>query len=121
MTVRQVGSAIGIALLGSLLASAYSDRLDTSGLPHSVAGTASDSVVGAHVVAARLGDRALAASADASYVHGMDLVLLVSGIAALVTALLAAALLPNPEPAPDTAPGPEEDTDMAPSPADAGQ
>ncbi|MER6121850.1 MFS transporter [Streptomyces sp. NPDC001795] len=96
MTVRQVGSAIGIALLGSLLASAYSGRLDTSALPHSAAQTASDSVVGAHVVAAQLGDRALAASANAAYVHGMGLVLLVSGIAALVTALLAAALLPNP-------------------------
>ncbi|GGN81907.1 MFS transporter [Streptomyces albiflavescens] len=123
MTVRQVGGAIGIALLGSLLASAYSDRLDTSGLPHAVADTASDSVVGAHVVAARLGDRALAASADASYIHGMDLVLLVSGIAALITALLAAALLPHPKPAPDAAPtsARAEGTDMAPSPADAGQ
>ncbi|MFD5630999.1 DHA2 family efflux MFS transporter permease subunit [Streptomyces sp. NPDC127072] len=98
MTVRQVGSAIGIALLGSLLADAYSDRLDTSGLPAAAADTASDSVVGAHVVAASLGDRALAASADISYVHGMGLVLLVSGVAALVTALLAAALLPNAKP-----------------------
>ncbi|KUJ39708.1 MFS transporter [Streptomyces sp. MI02-2A] len=98
MTVRQVGGAIGIALLGSLLASTYADRLDTSALPRTVAPTASDSVVGAHVVASRLGDRALAASADAAYVHGMGLVLLVSGIAALATALLAAALVPNPKP-----------------------
>jgi len=118
MTVRQVGSAIGIALLGSLLASAYTDRLDTSGLPHGAAETAGDSVVGAHVVAARLGDRALAASADASYIHGMNLVLLVSGIAALVTALLAAALLPG---AKAEDPAPEEDTAMAPAPLDAGQ
>ncbi|MFG2478361.1 MFS transporter [Streptomyces fagopyri] len=119
MTVRQVGSAIGIALLGSLLASTYGDRLDTSGLPHAAAATAADSVVGAHVVAARLGDHALAASANASYIHGMDLVLLVSGIAALVTALLAAALLSNPEPAASHAP--EEDTGMAATPADARQ
>ncbi|MFJ7303625.1 MFS transporter [Streptomyces sp. NPDC099088] len=118
MTVRQVGGAIGIALLGSLLASAYTDRLDTSALPRAAADTAGDSVVGAHVVAARLGDHALAASADAAYVHGMDLVLLVSGVAALVTALLAAALLPGARPA---APAPKEDTSMAPAPADAGQ
>ncbi|MFF7141504.1 MFS transporter [Streptomyces nodosus] len=97
MTVRQVGSAVGIALLGSLLASTYADRLDTSALPHAAAGTAADSVVGAHVIADRLGDRALAASANAAYLHGMDLVLLVSGVAALVTALGAAALLPRPE------------------------
>ncbi|MEU8791091.1 MFS transporter [Streptomyces sp. NPDC048643] len=118
MTVRQVGGAIGIALLGSLLASAYTDRLDTSALPHAAADTAGDSVVGAHVVAARLGDHALAASADAAYIHGMDLVLLVSGVAALVTALLAAALLPGTR---TSAPAPEEDTTMAPATADAGQ
>ena len=76
-------------------------------------------MVGAHVVAAQLGDRALVASANAAYVHGMDLVLLISGIAALVTALLAAALLPKPERSP--APAPEQDTAVAPTPADAGQ
>ncbi|MFD1660932.1 MFS transporter [Streptomyces caeni] len=118
MTIRQVGSAIGIALLGSLLAGTYQGRLDTVGLPDTAARAASDSVVGAHVVAARLGDQALAASANAAYVHGMGLVLLVSGGAALVTALLAAALLPNPKPAPDV---PEEDSAMAPAPGNAGQ
>lgn len=118
MTVRQVGGAIGIALLGSLLASAYADRLDTSALPHAAADAAGDSVVGAHLIADRLGDHALAASADAAYLHGMDLVLLVSGVAALVTALLAAVLLRDPRPAD---PAPEEDTAMAPAPADAGQ
>ncbi|MER5470228.1 MFS transporter [Streptomyces sp. NPDC002685] len=118
MTVRQVGGAIGIALLGSLLASTYADRLDTSALPRAAAKVAGDSVVGAHVVAGRLGDPALAASANSAYIHGMDLVLLVSGIAALVTALLAAALLPSAQqPAPES----KEDTDMAPAPADAGQ
>ena len=109
-TVRQVGSAIGIALLGSLLASAYTSRLDTSALRGAAARTASDSVVGAHAVADRLGDAKLAASANAAFVHSMDLVLLVSGIAALVTALLAAALLPNQEPVPAR---PEENTEVA--------
>jgi hypothetical protein len=79
---------------------------------------AGGSVVGAQVVAERLGDPALAAAANAAYIHGMDLVLLVSGVASLVTALLAAALLPNPR---QVGPAPEEDTDMAPAAADAGQ
>ncbi|MGV9883462.1 MFS transporter [Streptomyces sp. NPDC003006] len=95
MTVRQVGSALGIALLGSLLASAYARKLDTGGLPGPAADAAGDSVVAAHAVADRLGSARLAASADAAYVHGMGLVLLVSGVAALVTALLVAALLPK--------------------------
>ncbi|MCN9243902.1 MFS transporter [Streptomyces sp. RY43-2] len=117
-TVRQVGSAIGIAVFGSLLAGAYTDRLDTSALPHGAARAASDSVVGAHVVADRLGDRALAASANTAFLHGMNLVLLVSGIAALVSALLAAALLPRRESARTRA---EKNPAMARAPEDVRQ
>lgn len=95
MTLRQVGGAIGIALLGSLLAGAFRDRLDVTGLPASAADTAGDSVVAAHVIAEKAGSAHLAASADAAYVHGMTLALLVCGIAALVSALLAAAFLPG--------------------------
>ncbi|MFJ9564427.1 DHA2 family efflux MFS transporter permease subunit [Streptomyces fuscichromogenes] len=95
MTLRQVGGAVGIALLGSLLAGAFRDRLDVTGLPAPLAHTAGESVVAAHVVAERTGSARLIASANASYVHGMGLVLLVCGIAALATALLAATFLPN--------------------------
>ncbi|MFJ9537731.1 MFS transporter [Streptomyces sp. NPDC101225] len=102
MTLRQVGAAIGIALLGSLLAGIFRDRLDVTGLPARAADTAGDSVVAAHLVAggARPGVAAhLVASADRAYVHGMGVVLLVCGVAALVAALLAAAFLPRTAPA----------------------
>ncbi|MER6571954.1 MFS transporter [Streptomyces sp. NPDC001093] len=95
MTFRQVGGAVGIALLGSLLASAFRDRLDVTGLPGQAAHTAGESVVAAHAVAAHTGSARLAASADSAYVHGMTVVLLVCGLASLVAALLAALLLPN--------------------------
>ncbi|MER6024709.1 MFS transporter [Streptomyces sp. NPDC001851] len=95
MTLRQVGSAIGIALLGSLLANAFRDRLDVTGLPAQAAGTAGDSIVAAHVVAEKAHSAHLAASANGAYVHGMTVVLLVCGAAALVSALLAAAFLPG--------------------------
>jgi MFS family permease len=95
MTLRQVGGAIGIALLGSLLAGAFRDRLDVTGLTAEAADTAGDSVVAAHIVAQRAHSADLAASANSAYVHGMGLVLLVCGVAALVSALLAAAFLPN--------------------------
>ncbi|MGW5469514.1 DHA2 family efflux MFS transporter permease subunit [Streptomyces chartreusis] len=95
MTLRQVGGAIGIALLGSLLAGAFRDRLDVTGLPAGAADTAGESVVAAHLVAERAGSAQLAASANNAYVHGMGIVLLVCGIAALVSALLAAAFLPG--------------------------
>ncbi|MFE1951416.1 MULTISPECIES: MFS transporter [Streptomyces] len=95
-TVRQTGSALGVALLGALVAGAYSAHLDTGGLRGAAADAAGDSVIGAHVVAGRLGDRALAASADAAYLHGMDLALVVIGITALAAAVLAAVLMPGP-------------------------
>ncbi|MGW0941815.1 DHA2 family efflux MFS transporter permease subunit [Streptomyces sp. NPDC002623] len=95
MTFRQVGGAIGIALLGSLLASTFRDRLDVTGLPAGTADTAGDSVVAARLIAEKAHLTDLAASADSAYVHGMGLVMLVCGIAALVSALLAAAFLPG--------------------------
>ncbi|MFF7519344.1 MFS transporter [Streptomyces pseudovenezuelae] len=107
MTMRQVGGAIGIALLGSLLAGTFRDRLDVTGLSAPAADTAGESVVAAHLVAQRTGNADLLASANASYVHGMGVVLLVCGIAALVAALLAAAFLPGtPRPA-DTSTDPD--------------
>ncbi|MGY0018319.1 MFS transporter [Streptomyces sp. YJ-C3] len=115
-TVRQTGSALGVALLGALIAGAYTARLSTTGLPGAAADTASDSVIGAHVVAARLGDRALAASADAAYVHGMNLALVVIGITALAAAVLTAALMPGPT---DPAPRAASDTEVAPVSTDA--
>ncbi|MGW4905584.1 DHA2 family efflux MFS transporter permease subunit [Streptomyces sp. NPDC004270] len=121
MTTRQVGGAIGIALLGSLLASTFRDRLDVTGLPAPLGHTAGESVVAAHLVAQKAGSAPLAASANAAYVHGMGLVLLVCGIAALATALLAAAFLPN---TPTAHPAEEEENEasaVAPATADAGQ
>ncbi|WP_371777686.1 MFS transporter [Streptomyces sp. NBC_01438] len=113
MTVRQTGSALGIALLGSLLAGAYSGRLDTAGLPADAADTAGDSVVAAHAVAAKLGVQRLADSADAAYLHGMSLVMLVIGATALVSALLVGAFLTTPKPRR------EEPADVAATPVDA--
>ncbi|MGW0418834.1 DHA2 family efflux MFS transporter permease subunit [Streptomyces sp. NPDC003015] len=117
MTMRQVGGAIGIALLGSLLAGTFRDRLDVTGLPAGAADTAGESVVAAHMVAQHTGSADLLASANSAYVHGMDVVLLVCGIAALVAALLAAAFLPGTPRPTDTPTTP----DMAAEEADARQ
>ncbi|MFC9746192.1 MFS transporter [Streptomyces niveus] len=122
LTVRQVGSAIGIALLGSLLAAVYADRLDTSDLPAPAADAARDSVVAAHLIADRTGDAGLTDAADSAFLHGMSTALLVSGVAALVAALLVAALLPNRRP--DQKPTGESEgagADVVSPPADARQ
>jgi EmrB/QacA subfamily drug resistance transporter len=94
MTVRQVGGALGVALLGSTLSAVYLHRLDTSGLPAPAASAAKDSVAAAVAVAHRLGDAALAHSATDAFVHGMSVVLLVCAGFALVGAALVAALMP---------------------------
>ncbi|MET9384930.1 DHA2 family efflux MFS transporter permease subunit [Streptomyces sp. NPDC002928] len=110
LTFRQVGSAVGIALLGSLLSNVFRDRLDVTGLPAGAADIAGDSVVAAHLIAEKAGSAHLAASANGAYVHGMTLILLVCGASALVSALLAAAFLPGAPAARRTGSG---STDMA--------
>ncbi|MGX2994852.1 MFS transporter [Streptomyces sp. JNUCC 64] len=98
MTVRQVGGALGIALLGSLLSGTYGERLDgaaTGGLPPGAEDTARESVIAAHLLAERFAVPALARAADSAYLDGMRLVLVVCGIAALLTAAAAAVWLPE--------------------------
>jgi EmrB/QacA subfamily drug resistance transporter len=93
-TLRQVGGAIGIAAFGSLLTGAYRGALDTGGLPAEAAHRAGKSVVAADAVARATGHPSLSASAHAAYVHGMTVVLLVSGLVAVVSAVLVAARMP---------------------------
>ncbi|MEV5316518.1 MFS transporter [Streptomyces sp. NPDC052687] len=114
MTLRQVGGAIGIALLGSLLSGAFQDRLDVAGLPERAADTAGESVVAAHLVAERADAPDVIASANVAYTHGMAQVLLVCALVSLASALLVAAFLPAARSAP-AAP------DMATPATDAGQ
>ena len=94
MTLRQVGAALGVAVLGSVLADAYTGRLDLAGLATPAAQAAHDSVSGAVAVAAQLGDAALAAQAQAAYVHAMAVVLVVCAGVAVLGAVLVAAAMP---------------------------
>jgi hypothetical protein len=95
MTVRQVGGALGVALLGSILSAVYLHRLDTTGRPAPAVDAAKDSVAGAMAVAQKLGDAALARSATEAFVHGMSVVLLVCAAFALLGAVLVASLMPG--------------------------
>ncbi|GAA2073820.1 DHA2 family efflux MFS transporter permease subunit [Streptomyces albiaxialis] len=100
MTVRQVGTALGIALLGSLLSGTYTARLDLggSGLPPAARDAAGDSVVAAHLVAEQSGSQRLAGAADKAFIDGMGQVLAICGILALLTAVIAGTLLPDRRP-----------------------
>ncbi len=61
-TVRQVGGALGVAVLGSVLSATYrADMIDaTAGLPAGAASAARESVSGGYAVAATIGGRGAA-------------------------------------------------------------
>ena len=69
--LRQLGSVIGIAGLGSLLNAVYRSQVDVTSLPAVAADTVRDSVSGGLAVAARLGSIELAESVRAAFVAGL--------------------------------------------------
>ncbi|MER7001555.1 MFS transporter [Dactylosporangium sp. NPDC000555] len=93
MTLRQVGGALGVALLGSLTAAVYRDRLAAA--PEA----AKQSISAAVAVAARTGDQALALSAHSAFLAAMSAVLLACAAIAVVGAVLVALFLPSAQPA----------------------
>ena len=98
--VRQVGGALGVAVLGSLLSSGYRGDMETavSGLPAEAGDAASEGVGGAVAVADKVGGQAgdsLAPTANEAFTSAMSTTVLVAAGAALIGSLLAAVLLPS--------------------------
>ncbi len=97
----QVGGALGVAVIGSLLSTRYQDRMTTVlapyHLPHAIETTILGSVGGALAVADRAGGatgRLLAHAARSAFVGGADLGLLTAAAVVLAGAVLALAALP---------------------------
>jgi EmrB/QacA subfamily drug resistance transporter len=98
-TVREVGGALGVAVLGSVMASQYSGAIasTTGSLPAGAAHAAGDSLGGAVLVAQQLGGSTGAAVLDAArtaYVSGFGLALTVAAVVAAAGAVVAAIWLP---------------------------
>jgi EmrB/QacA subfamily drug resistance transporter len=115
-TTRQMGGAVGVALLGSIMASRYGDHvtssLDGSGASPSlvakVSNSIQDGVATGRATGGQLGDRIVAASHDA-FLSGMHVAV---AVAALITLAAAAAVfrwLPAQADAPATAMEPDID------------
>jgi hypothetical protein len=97
-TTRQVGGALGVAVLGSLLAASYGAAIQPTlrGAPPPLAQAAGDSIGAAATIAAQLGPhgQGLLEAARSAFLQGMgDAVQVGAGVAALA-ALLVLLFLP---------------------------
>jgi EmrB/QacA subfamily drug resistance transporter len=93
-TVQQAGAALGVAVLGSVLAGAY-----TGAMPETAPEAARRSIGAALSEAARTGDTGLIAAAREAFAGGTALACAAGAGGALVAAVLAVALLRDRKPA----------------------
>ncbi len=111
-TFRQVGGALGIAVLGSVLSTAYrtgiEDKLGV--LPPALRHTAGESIEATLGVADKLGPRgeSLVAPAYDAFLHAMHTTALWGAGVALIGAVVVALFLPGKPPAPQQGEGEKE-------------
>jgi EmrB/QacA subfamily drug resistance transporter len=98
-TTRELGGALGVAVLGSLVASRYDSRLSSAlaNVPAASRATAESSLSGALGVARELGGQPgaqLASAARHAYVSGMSMAALVAACVAAIASVVVYRLLP---------------------------
>jgi hypothetical protein len=101
-TTREVGGTLGVAIVGSVLNSAYGDHVTSAltglGAPRAVASGASQSVLSGMVAAGRFPSPALQAAAASgvrdAFMTGLHAGSVVAACATAAAALLALAFLP---------------------------
>ena len=96
---REVGGALGIAVLGSILSSGYRQAVedDVAGLPPAAAAAATDSIQGAMGVASGIGERggALLASASDAFTSATTVAFASASLFVLVVGVAIARSMPN--------------------------
>jgi EmrB/QacA subfamily drug resistance transporter len=97
-TTRELGGALGVAVLGSVVSSVYSSNLASAltGLPESARAMASEGLAGALGVAESMGEAggSVAAAATTAFVDGISVAALSGAVVVVVAAVLAWFLLP---------------------------
>ena len=93
--MRQVGGTIGVAVLGTVLATVYRSKLHLSGLPTVAEHAIRASVAGGVATARATGSQVLLAAVRGAYVHGLDIMLWACSGIAIASAVLALAFLPG--------------------------
>jgi dipeptide/tripeptide permease len=101
-TALQVGGALGVAVIGSVLASRYQGRMSDTLAGHTVPPAAAHTIlgsVGGALAVARLAGGAvgggLTVAARRAFVDGMDLALLVGAVVVAASVILVVAALPS--------------------------
>jgi len=96
---RQVSVALGVAVLGSILAQVYRNQLTPhlTGLPASARDAATASIAGTQAVAHQMGPAGarLLGPANAAFVHAMHVTSLISAVIALVGAIVVFIWMPG--------------------------
>jgi EmrB/QacA subfamily drug resistance transporter len=87
---RELGTALGMAVTGSVLIGSYRGHLSTADLPPAVADRARESFVAASQLGGTVADRA-----DDAFLHGMHAAMLVGSGAAVAAAVAMTLLLPS--------------------------
>jgi EmrB/QacA subfamily drug resistance transporter len=103
-TVRELGGAIGVALIGSVMAAGYrADIADTAdALPPALGHTVEEGIGGAYAAAGQLGPDggSLIEQAQHAFLNGWSSALWLAAGVALVTAVVAARIIPGRDPEP---------------------
>ena len=97
-TLRQVGGAIAVAVLGSVLSASYARALGPAlaGLPARDAATARASITEAAQLASRLPDGGpILRAAGTAFLHGMSIVMLICAAVTALAALTSLRYLPG--------------------------
>jgi MFS transporter, DHA2 family, multidrug resistance protein len=92
---RLVGATLGVAVLGTVLSSAYRSHLSLDGLPAAAAGTVRSGVADGIEVARAAGSAPLLDMARKPFAQGLDVMLWVCAVMAAVGALLALLFIPR--------------------------
>jgi EmrB/QacA subfamily drug resistance transporter len=101
-TLRQVGGALGVAVLGTLMNNTYQVKVTAAlaaGLPAQALDTVRSGIQAAHIVAERLGNTPLAKSiidiTNNAFVAGMKDALIIGAIITAVASLVTLIILPS--------------------------
>jgi DHA2 family multidrug resistance protein-like MFS transporter len=103
-TAFELGGALGVAVLGSVMAAIYRDGLAApAGIPGEAAAAAREGITGAAQVAGELGGRAgeaLMAAANAAFLDGLGTTIVIGAAVMALVAVAAALVMPGRPPRP---------------------